>query len=145
MKLKLPVNFIPRLIAVTLVAAVIAVAFGGVVKTEALFDPDSAINYQTFAAKVTVDNSVLFIGTYIIHKDALSEDLYQKASDSASESGQSNIYYKSELADGQWFETGNIDNGVKGISVDGLPVSIETINPLYVTYYVGKDGILNKE
>nr|WP_297703865.1 hypothetical protein [uncultured Butyrivibrio sp.] len=142
MKLKLPANFIRKMTAITLVAAIIAIVLGGSIKSRALFDPDQAINYQLFASKVAVENSVLFIGTYIIHKDALTEDLYQKAVDSASESGQSNIYYKSELSDGQWFETGDIDNGVKGISIDGLPVSIDTINPLYVTYYVGKDGIL---
>ncbi len=142
MRFKLPRNFILRAVSVVLCVTVLGTVLGKPIKTQALFDPDKAINYRTFASRTTVEDSVLFIGTYIIHKDALSEDLYQKAVDSGSESGQSEIYYKSEISDGQWFETGNIDNGVRGISVEGLPVSIDTINPLYVTYYVGADGIL---
>ncbi|MCR5157440.1 MAG: hypothetical protein K6C96_12260, partial [Butyrivibrio sp.] len=135
-------KFIKRLLAMVLMAAVLAVVFGKSLPTRALFDPDKAITYQTFASRTTVEDSVLFIGTYIVHKDALTDDIYEKAKESAAQSAQENIYYKSELADGQWFEIGNIDNGIKGISTDGLPESIDTINPLYVTYYVGADGIM---
>jgi len=135
-------KFIKRLLAMVLLAAVLAVVFGKSLPTRALFDPDKAITYQTFASRTTVENSVLFIGTYIVHKDALTDDIYEKAKNSAAESAQENIYYKSELADGEWFEIGSIDNGIKGISTEGLPESIDTINPLYVTYYVGADGIM---
>jgi hypothetical protein len=127
-------KFIKRLLAMVLMAAVLAVVFGKSLPTRALFDPDKAITYQTFASRTTVEDSVLFIGTYIVHKDALTDDIYEKAKESAAQSAQENIYYKSELADGQWFEIGNIDNGIKGISTDGLPESIDTINPLYVTH-----------
>ncbi len=139
---RLPEKLIKRGIAIVLAAVTLGVVFGHSISSQALFDPDKAITYQTFASKTTVEDSVLFIGTYIVHKDALTDDIYEKASDSASESGQNNIYYKSELSDGQWFETGSIDNGIAGISSEGLPVTIETINPLYVTYYVGADGIM---
>ncbi len=135
-------KFMKRLIAIVLLAAVLSIVFGKSVDTKAIFDVNKAITYQAFASKVTVEDSVLFIGTYIVHKDALNDSIYEKASDSASDSGQDNIYYKSEISDGQWFEVGDIDNGIKGISEEGLPVSIGTINPLYVTYYVGSDGIM---
>ncbi len=138
----LPKKLIKKGIALILTASIVGIMFGAQVTSEAFFDPDSAINYRTFSASTTVDNSVLFIGTYIVHKDALTDELYEKALTSASESGQNDVFYKSELSDGQWFETGVIDNGIKGISSEGLPVSIETINPLYVTYYVGADGVM---
>jgi hypothetical protein len=135
-------KLIRRGIAITLCAATLALVFGKSFKSRALFDENKAITYQTFASRTTVENSVLFIGTYIIHKDALTDDLYEKAQDSAAESGQNNMYYKSELADGNWFFLDTVDNGIKGISSEGLPESIDTINPLYVTYYVGSDGVL---
>ena len=142
MRLKLPDNFIARIVAMVIISGLITAAIVKPIGIKAVFDPEKVITYKEFAAKVSVDNSVLFIGTYIIHKDALTDDLYEKATASGSEAGQASIYYKSELADGKWFETGDIVNGIKGISTEGKPESIDTINPLYVTYYVGSDGIM---
>ncbi len=135
-------KFIGIALALVLTASVAGTVIGKPVTADALFDPDKAITYSVFASRNAIDSSFLFIGTYIIHKDALNDLMYEKAKDSAAESGQENIYYKSELADGQWFDVGDIENGVKGISSDGVPESIETINPLYVQYFVGLDGIM---
>lgn len=135
-------KLIKKFLVLSLIAALLGTMFGKTIETEAVFDKDQAITYQDFASKVTVDDCVLFIGTYIIHKDALNNQLSEKAKQSAAESGQSNVYYKSEAGDGNWFNIGDIENGVKGISTEGNPENIQTINPLYVTYYVGKDGIL---
>ena len=141
-RFRIPEKFIKRAIALVLIASFMGVIFGKTIASEAIFDPDQAITYQVFSSKTTVEDSVLFIGTYIVHKDALTDQLYEKAQTSASESGQENIYYKSELSDGQWFAVGDIENGVKGISEEGTPESIDTINPLYVTHYCGADGVL---
>ena len=139
----LPEKFIKRGMAVLVIVTILAAAvFSRGFGTRAVFDPDTATTYQVFSSRTAVEDSVLFIGTYIIHKDALNDQLYEKAKDSASSSGQSDVYYKSELSDGQWFNVGDVENGVKGISIEGNPESIDTINPLYVTYYVGSDGIL---
>ena len=126
---------------VLLCSAVLAFAMDRI-NARAMFNPNLAINYQTFSSRVNVEQSVLFIGTYIIHKDALTDQLYEKAQRSAAESGQDQIYYRSEISDGQWFNIGDIDNGIKGISTEGIPAGIDLINPLYVTYYVGSDGIM---
>ena len=142
MRSKLPNKFMFRIVATVIIVVLISAAFIKPIRITAVFDPDKAITYQNFAAKVNVENSVLFIGTYIIHKDVLTDELYEKAAASGSDSGQDKIYYRSELADGKWFETGNIVNGIRGISVEGTPESIDTINPLYVTYYAGSDGVL---
>ena len=96
-----------------IIAAFLVAIFGKSIDTKAIFDPDKAITYQSFAAKVPVEDSVLFIGTYIVHKDALNDQIYEKARDSAAESGQSEVYYKSEISDGQWFNIGDVDNGIQ--------------------------------
>ncbi len=108
----------------------------------ALFNPDDAVTYAQFKSKRDVEDAVLFVGTYIVHKDAMTDPLYEKALDSASESGQDTIYYKSELSDGQWFAIEDIEIGIYGITNQGVPVSDEVIDKLYVTYYAGADGIL---
>ena len=82
----------------------------------AIFNTDDAITYAQFKSKRDVDDAVLFVGTYIIHKDAMTDPLYEKAQDSAAESGQDTIYYKSELADGRWFAIDDIEIGINGIT-----------------------------
>ncbi|MCR5510440.1 MAG: hypothetical protein K6F54_05770 [Lachnospiraceae bacterium] len=129
-------------VAVAIAAGGLTVFFNRSLIAEALFNPDEAIIYSTFKTSTTVEDSVLFIGTYIVHKDALTDKIYEDAMASASDSGQNSIYYKSELSDGQWFDVGDVDNGIKGISSEGTPVPEENIDPLYVTYYAGSDGIL---
>ena len=108
----------------------------------ALFNPDDAITYAQFKRQKTVEDSVLFVGTYIVHKDAMTDTLYEKAKESASESGQDTIYYKSELSGGQWFAIEDIEIGIYGITDQGTPVKEDIIDKLYVTYYAGADGIM---
>ena len=103
------------------VSSVVAISERWIV-ADAIFDTSTGVEYRVFKTRTTVDKSVLFIGTYIIHKDAMNDVLYEKAMDSASESGQDIIYYKSELSDGQWYATEDVDNGVKGIASEGKPV-----------------------
>lgn len=112
------------------------------VNSKAVFDEKDAIKFRVFKSRYTIDNSVLFIGTYVLHINAMTDDLYEKASESASQSGQSEVYYKSELADGSWFDIGDIQNGVEGISNSGVIVPEEELDELYVRYYAGADGIL---
>ena len=130
------------MMAVLIACSGVAVFMNRGIIAEALFNPDTALHYSEFKTQTDVDDSVLFIGTYIIHIKALTNPLRDKAQTSASESGQNNIYYKSELSDGQWFETDSIDNGLAGISSKGVPVDEAVIDPLYVSYYAGADGIL---
>ncbi|MBO4900804.1 MAG: hypothetical protein J5509_11005 [Lachnospiraceae bacterium] len=143
---KKPVRAWKRILSVVLALAIAAggftVFFNRSLIAEALFNPDDAVIYSTFKTRTTVEDSVLFIGTYIVHKDALTDKIYEDAMSSASDSGQNSIYYKSELSDGQWFDVGDVDNGIQGIASEGTPVPEENIDPLYVTYYAGSDGIL---
>lgn len=63
-----------------------------------IFDESQAVPYETFRASHTVEDATLFIGTYLIHVRGLTDELYEKAQESASDSNQMNVYYKSELA-----------------------------------------------
>ena len=66
-----------KLIAVMAAVAMTATAFsvvpGEKMVSDAMFNPDLAITFKDFKAKQPLDNSVIFYGTYIIHKDALTE------------------------------------------------------------------------
>ncbi|MBO6259639.1 MAG: hypothetical protein J6N47_02310 [Lachnospiraceae bacterium] len=124
---------------VMVVAAVIAI-YGSSAK--GAFDETDAITFQQYKATHNIENSVLFIGTYIIHKDAMTEELYEKAYDSAAASGQDIPYYKSEIGNGEWYDLSQAEN-VSDITADGTALVDESeIDPLFVQFYVGADGVV---
>lgn len=87
-----------------------------------------------------VENATLAVGTHLIHLNGMSDELYEIAQDSARESGQLSVYYKSELADGAWFDITSASS-VADISAGGTPVENRVIAELYFTYETGSDGI----
>lgn len=87
-----------------------------------------------------IENSTLAIGTHLIHISALTDELYSIAKESASESGQNQIYYKSELADGTWFDITNASS-LSDITKAGTPVDNAVIEALYFTYQTKSDKI----
>lgn len=104
-------------------------------------DETNAIQFSSFTEKHTVEDSTIFIGTYLIHLDAYTDELREKALDSAADSGQDNVYYKSELAGGAWYDITSA-SGLASITTDGVVVEESELADLWVTYYVGSDGIL---
>ena len=42
--------------------------------TKAVFDETKAVPYSTYSASHQIENSVLFIGTYLIHSQALTDE-----------------------------------------------------------------------
>ena len=105
-----------------------------------IFDESVAVPYETFRASHTVEDATLFIGTYLIHVQALTDELYEKAKESASDSSQMNIYYKSELASGAWMDITDA-GGLSDLAGQGTVVEESEIFPLWVTCYTGSDGI----
>ncbi len=103
------------------------------------FDTSKAVSFETFSRSNTIENTTLFIGTYLIYMDSMTDELYEMAQASASESGQFETYYKSELAGGAWFDISDAE-GIKDISDSAVPVPTTELNPLWITYVVGKDG-----
>ena len=106
----------------------------------AIFDTSKAVSYEKFTSSHKIENSVLFIGTYLIHTQAMTDELYAKALDSAADSNQMNVYYKSELAGGAWFNITDA-KGLSDISGKGILVKETELSLLWVTCYTGADGI----
>ena len=109
-------------------------------RVSAVFDESSAVTYRQYASSHPVEDSTLFIGTHLIHLSALTDELYEKAQDSASESGQDRVYYKSELSGGAWYDITDAA-GLSEITTDGTIVDESELANLWVTYYTGSDGI----
>lgn len=87
-----------------------------------------------------IENSTLIIGTHLIHISALNDSLYDIAQESAQSSGQNEMYYKSELADGKWFEI-SAATGLSDIMDEGSAVDKSVIEALNLRYYTKSDGI----
>ena len=105
----------------------------------AVFNEDKAMRFSEYSASHTIENSVLFVGTYLININAMSDEIYQKAQESQSESNQLEIYYKSELADGSWFDVTDAEK-LSDIMDSAKIVSETELADLFVQYYVGADG-----
>ena len=107
----------------------------------AVLDESTAVRYSVFSSRNTVENGTLFIGTYLIHMSAMTDELYEKALKSAEDSGQYNVYYKSELANGDWFDISSAE-GLADITEAAEPVEAAELADLWVTFYAGADGIV---
>ena len=59
----------------------------------AMFNEDEAVHIGA----AEIPDTTLLIGTHLIWLDSMTEPLYQAACQSAADSGQGNVYYKSEL------------------------------------------------
>lgn len=86
-----------------------------------------------------IKESTLVIGSYLIDLQGLSDHIYEIAMDSAGEFSQSRMYYKSELAGGQWFEISDATS-IRDITNAGTPVSASVIEALAFTHQVAADG-----
>ena len=123
-----------------LLAVVVLVTGIPAIQALAVFDESSAVRFRTYKQSHTIGNSVLFIGTHLIHLEGLTDELYEKAVQSQSDSEQQEIYYKSELADGQWYNITDA-TGLAAITAEGTPVEESELDDLYVAYDTGADGL----
>ena len=98
----------------------------------AIFDESKAVTYEQYASSHVIEDSVLFIGTYLIHSQSLTDELYEKAMESATDSNQMNVYYKSELAGGASFDIPDAA-GLSDISDQGIMAEAQELAPLWVT------------
>lgn len=102
----------------------------------AMFDEADAVHIDG----AEIPDTTLVIGTHLIWLDSLTGPLYQIALQSASDSGQGNIYYKSELGDGNWFEISGA-GALSDITGEGDPISEGEIEALFLTHHTRADGI----
>ncbi len=129
---------ISQVIILLLVTALLSMYLGKDVAL-ALFNPTKAMRYSEYAASHTIPNSTLFYGTYLITLQGMSDPIYEKADQSASDSNQTNQYYKSELSGGSWFNVTDAQ-GLTDIMGAGEIISEAELADLYVQYFVDTDG-----
>lgn len=85
-----------------------------------------------------IDDSTLIIGSHLIYLQSMNEEIYEIAQDSAEESVQDRIYYKSELAEGAWFDITNATT-LADITTGGTPVTSDVIEALFLTHHTKPD------
>ena len=126
-----------RLIGLSAVAAAL-IGLMTWVFSGAVWNEEEAVQF-TAAKFDSIEDSTLLIGTHLIHLSALNDSIYEVAQASAEESGQSNIYYKSELADGAWFDI-TTASSLADITTGGTPVTTDSLTSLYLTHHTKSDG-----
>lgn len=87
-----------------------------------------------------IEMSTLVIGSHLIHLNGLTDELYETATASASEFNQYQMYYKSELADGAWFEISEAVS-IADITTSGKMVENSVIESLEFTHKTDAGGI----
>lgn len=87
-----------------------------------------------------IEPSTLIIGTHLIHLSALNDPLYEIAQTSSEESSQIEVFYKSELADGAWFNITSAST-LEDITTGGMPVEDEVIEALFLTHHTKSDKV----
>lgn len=87
-----------------------------------------------------IENSTLVIGSHLIYIGAMTDELYQIAYNSAATFSQTNMYYKSELGGGSWYEISSATS-IADISTQGTPVTNSVVEELSFTHHTKSDGI----
>lgn len=87
-----------------------------------------------------IETSTLIIGTHLIYLGSLNEQIYATAKDSVPDVNRTDIYYKSELGGGKWYNISEA-GGIYDISGDAQAVETAVINELEVRYHTKSDGI----
>ncbi len=104
--------------------------------SDALFDTSRAVHINPDE----IEESTLIIGTHLIYLHSMTDDIYDVAVQSASDSNQNNRYYKSELAGGAWYDITNATS-LADISDGGTMAANDEIAALFLTHHTKKDGV----
>ena len=127
-----PRRWIAVLTAVFMVGSLVL----GTLYVQGFWDENRAVHIKS----ATIESSTLAIGTHLIHLSALTDSIYEIAEKSAEESGQDQIYYKSELGGDAWFNISSATS-LADITTSGSPVTDEEIEALYFTHHTKSDKV----
>lgn len=119
--------------------AILLIVSAGVLtwmRASGFWDSSSAVHVKD----EDIESSTLAIGTHLIYLGAMTDELYALAEESAEESSQQKIYYKSELADGAWYDITDAAS-LLDITTDGKLVSAQVIEELFFEYHTKSDGV----
>ncbi len=126
--------------AALLLTAVCCVSLGTLLARAALENDNSTAVRSVHVQDSEIEASTLIVGSHLIHIQGLTETLYALALDSANEFNQNKLYYKSELADGQWFEITDAAS-IADITTEGTLVSAAEIGTLEFTHKTDAAGV----
>ena len=116
-------------------SVIVAVAGFNIV-AKALIDETNSVRIKAS----DIEDSTIIIGTHLIYIGSMSDSIFDVAQKSAEQSSQYNMYYKSELANGAWFDITDASS-LDDITTSGVPVSDEVIEKLNMTHHTKADGI----
>lgn len=133
MKKKLHIRPWAAILAAVIMAGSLAL---GIVYAQAFWDESRAVHIRA----QDIESSTLAIGTHLIHLSALNDGIYEVAQKSAEDSGQDQIYYKSELGGDTWFNISTATS-LADITTSGAPVRDEEIEALFFTHHTRSDKI----
>lgn len=112
-------------------------------RAKAVVIEDEAVLFSEFSKNHTIENSTIFMGTYLIAMEAMTDELYERAQTSVEDSGQYSLYYKSEISDGDWFDITTAE-GLEAITGSSEVADETEMGRLWVTHYVTSDGVIKK-
>lgn len=121
--------------AALVLAAIGALVLGGLY-AQGFWDDSRAVHIKPGE----IEDSTLAIGTHLIHLSALNDSIYEIAEKSAEESGQNQIFYKSELGGGAWFDISSASS-LSDIALGGAPVTDEEMEALFFTHHTKSDKV----
>lgn len=108
----------------------------GIPSVKAVFDETEAVHIRA----EEIEDSTLAIGTHLISLHAMNDTLYGLALQSAEESGQQSIYYKSEMGNSSWYDVSGAAS-LDAVRPEGNAVEAEIIQELFFTHHTRSDGI----
>lgn len=137
-KQKKLITRVPGLICLAVVLA--AACTGGMHVRAALENEKSTETRSVHMQDGQIPQATLAIGSHLIHINGMTDELYAAALESANEFNQHQMYYKSELANGAWFEISEAVS-IEDISTSGNPVNKSIIEALEFTHMTGANGM----
>ena len=130
-----------KTIAIVAAIAVCAALTVGVISSQAVYSESDEAGKTVSMSDSQIEESTLIIGSYLININGLTDQIYELATDSASNFNQNNMYYKSELAGGKWFDISDATQ-IADITTEGTPVDTSEIEALGFTHSVSADGTI---
>ncbi len=110
-------------------------ALGNPCESRAVFSEEDGVHIEPGE----IPNSTLIIGTHLIYLGEMSDQIYETAMQSASDSEQRERYYKSELGGGGWYKISSASS-LADITEEGKKVQDREIKELVMTHHTKSDG-----
>lgn len=119
-----------------IVTTMLVLSFTGENTSHAMFDEASAVHI----APEEIGEGTLAVGTHLIYIDAADDTIYEIAAQSAEQSGQTEMYYKSEFGGGAWYCLDSAQS-LEDITEGAVKAKDSEIAELLFTHHTREDGI----